>query len=75
MSLCYEDEQNAYHLTYNTVRLFGNHQQAYRWACYARDYSWKNANQENDDKMMMKILEENLKINNSYNLIKFKFEK
>ena len=43
MSLSYEDEQYAYHLTYTTVRLYGNHDQAHRWACYARD-SWEIAN-------------------------------
>ena len=43
MALSYEDEQFAYHLTYDAVRAFGNHEQAHRWACYARD-SWKIAN-------------------------------
>ena len=43
MALSYEDEQFAYHLTYDAVRVFGNHEQAHRWACYARD-SWKIAN-------------------------------
>ncbi len=40
MSISYDDEQDAYYLTYNAARLFGNHDQAHRWACYARD-SWK----------------------------------
>ena len=43
MALSYEDEQYAYRLTYNAVKIFGNHEQAHRWACYARD-SWKIAN-------------------------------
>ena len=43
MTLSYEDEQFAYHLTYDAVRAFGNHEQAHLWACYARN-SWKIAN-------------------------------
>ena len=38
-----DDEQNAYGLTYAIVRMLGNHQQAHRWACFARD-NWKYAN-------------------------------
>ena len=43
MALSHEDEQFAYQLTYQAARVFGNHEQAHRWACYARD-SWKIAN-------------------------------
>ena len=43
MALSYEDEQFAYHLAYKAAKIFGNHEQAHRWACYARD-SWKIAN-------------------------------
>jgi len=43
MSISYENEQYAYHLTYNSARVFGNHDQAHRWACYARD-SWRISN-------------------------------
>ena len=43
MSISYENEQYAYHLTYNSAKIFGNHDQAHRWACYARD-SWRISN-------------------------------
>ena len=38
-----EDGQYAYHLTYSAARVFGNHEQAHRWAYYARD-SWRISN-------------------------------
>ena len=40
MSISYKDEQDAYHLTYNSAKIFRNHKQPHRWACYARD-SWR----------------------------------
>ena len=38
-----DDEQYAYSLTYNVVRMFGNQQQADRWGRFARD-NWKYTN-------------------------------
>ena len=46
MSLTYEFKQKAYFLAYNAARMFGTHEQAHRWGCYARD-RWKIADSLN----------------------------